>query len=347
MKSQALYSYAYDSSGILINISNIKKGNSGDTYTCVGCGSPLIPKMGNKRIYHFSHKTYSCSSESYIHKLAKEIIRNSFIHSLQNHLPFKMEYKRPVICTIEGCEDRTANGYFDLAKIFDTVALEVPYKGYVMDILLSSSTSDRVLAIEIMNTHKCSIDKTSSGIPIIELTIQNENQLGIFYQYPIHIKSYHSFNLKHHKPLIVETYSCPSCPGSDLFYVNYSRKAFLLHNYRGYNVQFPLSVPIFTKDFGLTNNLEYVNRFFEGILLALESGIEIKWRPSSGSVFNKFITWLIDKGERGKIAADKLGYTDYITELNNKREFNRLMVKSENEAFLLHVSKKRIPVLHR
>ena len=63
--------YAYTSENKIIHISEIQQGNKSQ-YTCINCGSILIPKKGKIRSHHFSHKhETNCSYESYLHKLGK------------------------------------------------------------------------------------------------------------------------------------------------------------------------------------------------------------------------------------------------------------------------------------
>ena len=63
------YSYAYNSSSELVNVSTAQRN---EKYFCPICGELMTPHMGEIRRWHFVHKNAeNCSYESYLHKLAK------------------------------------------------------------------------------------------------------------------------------------------------------------------------------------------------------------------------------------------------------------------------------------
>lgn len=345
--SSVQYSFGYDNSGKVVHVADVYSSDGWlAPYSCIGCGSELIPKLGNIKAHHFSHKASSCSFESYIHKISKEVIKNSFLYSLHNHIPFNLKCHRPVICGINDCVDRSSSFDLDLTSIFDTVSIEAPYNGYVVDILLSSSTSGRVLAVEVMNTHQCTDKKTKSGFPIIELSIQNENQLELFYKYPVCIHEYNSFNFKQFNPLVVDTFSCTGCPGSYSFTVNIGGKPHIEGNYKGWRVS-PFE-PIFHRLYGLTRGFSrslYHSLFFKGIMEATESGIKVNWIPKNGSIFNEFLDYLQEQGDRGMEVSKIYGYDDYINKSHNVRLFKRQLVRNETEA-LIRISKRRMAQVH-
>lgn len=75
------YQYAYDESKNLVSIKDITKENRNQNqYICIGCGNPLLPRaIGSKyRRPHFYHKELvDCSGETYLHKLAKKLIKEN------------------------------------------------------------------------------------------------------------------------------------------------------------------------------------------------------------------------------------------------------------------------------
>ena len=86
------YQYAYDESKNLVSIKDITKENRNQhQYICIGCGNPLLPRaIGSKyRRPHFYHKELvDCSGETYLHKLAKKLIKEKF----ENSEKFEISY---------------------------------------------------------------------------------------------------------------------------------------------------------------------------------------------------------------------------------------------------------------
>lgn len=155
------------------------------TYTCMGCGAEMIPKMGNKNAWHFAHKGNddNCNSETYLHKLAKRLIREKF----ESPEPLKIRYNRYGKCSgvnnCPFCDDFycqvSKDSDYDLKDYYDTCQEEAPIKGYIADLLLSSSKHsewDPVL-IEIHVSHKSTDEKLNSGLKIIEIKINSEEDI--------------------------------------------------------------------------------------------------------------------------------------------------------------------------
>ena len=173
------YSYADNSNGELIHVSSAKRG---EDYFCPICGELMTPHMGKVRRWHFVHKNLgNCSYESYLHKLAKIRIQQSF----QSSEHFWLSYKAKAICSrncpfigFSKCEDEKPVE-FDLRKFYDTCEMEAPYHQYKADLLLSSSVNPQLppVLIEIFVTHKCTEDKINDGVRIIEVKIQSEEQI--------------------------------------------------------------------------------------------------------------------------------------------------------------------------
>ena len=173
------YSYANNLSGELINVSNAQRN---EKYFCPICGELMTPHMGKIRRWHFVHRNIeNCSYESYLHKLAKIKIRQAF----QSSEHFMLSYRALAICSCEcpyvgspKCEGEK-QVEFDLRKFYDSCEIEAPYHKYRADLLLTSSTNPKLppVLIEIMITHKCTYEKISDGVRIIEIPIQSEEQI--------------------------------------------------------------------------------------------------------------------------------------------------------------------------
>lgn len=173
------YSYAYNSSSELVNVSTAQRN---EKYFCPICGELMTPHMGEIRRWHFVHKNAeNCSYESYLHKLAKIKIRQAFLSS--EH--FMLAYNARAVCRVEcpyvsshKCEsDKPVE--FDLRKFYDTCEIEACYHQYKADLLLTSSIHPNFppVLIEIMVTHKCTEEKIKEGVRIIEISIQSEEQI--------------------------------------------------------------------------------------------------------------------------------------------------------------------------
>jgi len=173
------YSYANNSNGELIKVTHAQRDKQ---YFCPICGSQMIPHIGKVRRWHFVHKNVeNCSYESYLHTLAKFKFREAFLSS--EH--FLLSYDAKALCSCScpfidshKCEGRKSVE-FDLLKYYDTCLIEAPYHKYKADLLLNSSVNPNLppVLIEIMVTHKCTEDKISDGVRIIEIPVHSEDQI--------------------------------------------------------------------------------------------------------------------------------------------------------------------------
>ena len=92
------YHYALDEHNRLVHINDVDRDNRfSHTYHCLNCGADMVPRMGNVRAWHFSHCADEdhCGTETYLHKLAKLLIRSKF----ENDSSFNIRYYRDVVCS--------------------------------------------------------------------------------------------------------------------------------------------------------------------------------------------------------------------------------------------------------
>lgn len=186
-----LYSYALDPSGRPVHISDITR-DIRSTFTCIQCGTPMLPKLGDIRRHHFSHASAcSCSQESYLHRLAKTLLREKF-----NEMDsFPIEMVRLARCShFQDCEFYIEDicvkkefESFDLKRYYDTCREECAVNGYVADLLLSDSTGriSEPLLIEVRVTHQCSGEKRDSGLRIIEIPVGSESDVMYYATNPL------------------------------------------------------------------------------------------------------------------------------------------------------------------
>lgn len=233
------YRYALDNEGKLIHISEVNESNRSDGYRCFSCGEELIPVLGKTNAHHFRHKTSICSYETYLHKLAKHTLKQKF-DTLQE---FEIVVPQNRLCiNIQTCKF----GHEDICSVKEHRKYDLKGRGqydscfeerpvldgrFVADLLIESTKGNRKpLLIEFWVTHKSSEEKINSGLPIIEIHIENELQVEDLFSNPIGCQDakyeLEFYNFKKH--------STSSCNPSDIrlplsrFTVYNSGKSFLL-----------------------------------------------------------------------------------------------------------------------
>jgi hypothetical protein len=112
----------------------------------------------------FAHKDIANSSgEGYLHKLAKSVF-------FENKAMQIISYKEFAFSLLNDSKGK-------LSDVFDIWEYEKTIGKYRADILLSSSKHDYKVMVEIRVTHESSQNKIDSGIPIIEIRIQNQEDI--------------------------------------------------------------------------------------------------------------------------------------------------------------------------
>lgn len=187
------YRYALNEQGIVVSIDKLSKETSKDKkYYCLECKEPLIPRLGEKRAWHFAHMNNEthCSYETYLHKLAKHLIKKKFEESSTFKIKFHGWCKcdKHDTCPLYDdnyCKGREPNS-FDLKDHYNTCQEEEKVGNYIADLLLCHSEMPKrePILIEIHVTHKSTEEKKKSGYKIIELTIKSEDDLEYFLNTP-------------------------------------------------------------------------------------------------------------------------------------------------------------------
>ena len=190
--------YAQIEDGTFIKASEVVKSQRHlHKFRCPSCGEEMNVRLGEKRIKHFAHKPNSnkkCTYESYLHALAKKQICRWF--NSQDDIPLII--KTPTKCSVaDTCKwfdcslcERTVDNNINLKKLFSCCEVEKEYdkggKTYRADILCYNKKKDGTpLFIEINVKHPCETEKTSSGIKIIEVKIESEEDIEEFISNPI------------------------------------------------------------------------------------------------------------------------------------------------------------------
>ena len=188
-KGEAQYSYAFNEQKELINIAHVDDHyRKNHRFYCIHCGDEMIAYIkDDKRCRHFTHKiNRKCNYETYLHSLSKNLIKSTF----DNTNDFLLDYTVTESCERENCPLRSyscnkenSSGKINIKDWYDICELEKEVKGengqsYVADILLSCSYSNRPpLLLEIHVTHECTDEKKKSGLRIVEIDINSEDDI--------------------------------------------------------------------------------------------------------------------------------------------------------------------------
>lgn len=182
---QDFHHYAYDENGELIFLQEGYIYERKD-YKCLACGEAMRPVMGEERSWHFRHKNNNpqCNEETYLHRLAKALIKERFNKEEDFFITYSIQETCPNINT---CPHRSENCYstqrhkINLKEIYDTCEVEETDGNslYRADLKISSNkrSDTKPIFIEIDCTHDCTPQKIESGIQIIELKINVEEDI--------------------------------------------------------------------------------------------------------------------------------------------------------------------------
>lgn len=164
------------------NIIHIKDAENKKKYYCPFCHKEMITKRGAIREWHFAHKKEACSYDNYLHSIAKILIMNWFNSSDKIVLFMNTQEKcsRFKDCTFY--DDNNCCGTkevaYNLKEYYIQCTQEHKYGGFVADLYCENrNNSNTPLFIEIKVTHECSQNKKDSGVRIIEIPIQSEEDI--------------------------------------------------------------------------------------------------------------------------------------------------------------------------
>lgn len=180
------YRFAQDEKGEIIDINDVSSQKRKDTkFFCLSCHEPMTAVIGTgKRAKHFRHQAdIDCNKESYLHILAKQILKERFDNSdsfpislYRTHHCDRINTCPNKLDNIQGCFS-TQIQIFDLKNHYDQCVLELkdPKSGMKPDLTLRDSTGKQnPIWLEILVTHPCSEEKKNEGTCIIEFKIESE-----------------------------------------------------------------------------------------------------------------------------------------------------------------------------
>ena len=178
------YHNAVDTDGKIINIKEVTPESRAGHYYCVGCGAEMSAVLGTKREHHFRHKGDSCSFETYLHQLGKKVLKQRFETQKEFIISYRIQYYCGKTNNCElypyvKCCNRKEICECDLKKEYDTCEEESYHNGFRADLKLSNSQhpEKEPIFLEIAVKHECDEKKIKSGIKIIELKINSEQDV--------------------------------------------------------------------------------------------------------------------------------------------------------------------------
>ncbi|MCD8296312.1 MAG: hypothetical protein LUC88_01935 [Prevotella sp.] len=174
--------YAVTQNDQLVNIRSTHK-EDGNKYYCPYCKQEMIGKRGSKREWHFAHKVKPCSYDKYLHSLAERRIKDWFNQNelidlnMSRYNTCDQNFRCPFYCK-DKCSSLIDNKPYNLKKYFGECELEHKFGGFIADIFCHNKTYEaKPLFIEINVNHECTEEKKDSGIHIIELKINSEEDI--------------------------------------------------------------------------------------------------------------------------------------------------------------------------
>ncbi len=179
--SHAKQHYALNSNECLTHISMADSSNE-QKYFCPYCHKEMITKKGDIRQWHFAHKSDNCSYDNYLHSIAEIMIMNWFNQKEQILLLLKNyekcdKYDHCDFRNKTNCK-RSRREQFNLKDYYSKCIKEHKYKNFIADLYCENDKNpNSPIFIEIFVTHECSEEKKNSGIRIIELVIQSEEDI--------------------------------------------------------------------------------------------------------------------------------------------------------------------------
>ena len=178
--------YAYNDKGELIHLCREEGEIPRKDYKCLACKEAMRPIMGDYRDWHFRHvvENPNCNKETYLHVIAKEIIKDRFYNSTT----FNIAYHVKEICShYDHCPGRSCLCYkeylktINLKEDYDTCEPEKEESNFPFraDLKLSNShmPEQKSIFFEVAYTHDCETSKINSGIPIIELKVYEDTDI--------------------------------------------------------------------------------------------------------------------------------------------------------------------------
>lgn len=180
------YRYALGANGETVDVTTLapEQRDTLKPFRCLGCDGDMVARLPRERKKHFAHRAHTaCSTETYLHRLAKRRFVATYSRCVASGRPFLLRYTVQERCshyaqTLGLSCDRERIVEHDLTRIFSSVEEEREIRGFRADVLLSSPARADVLLVELVVSHPCSEEKRESGLRILEMTIESEDDIA-------------------------------------------------------------------------------------------------------------------------------------------------------------------------
>lgn len=186
----AQYRYARNDKGVLYDIEDVTPDIRKNTnFFCVGCGCSMRAGLGKVREHYFAHQNSDaerqCNQETYLHKLGKRKFLELYQLHKANGTRMAVAFRCPSVCDVSDCPygqtEPCRNSVVEMYELYPRYSQAVEEEWdeiYKPDIRLTNEAGE-TLFIEIFVTHPCSEEKINYGVPIIEFSLQSDEDLNV------------------------------------------------------------------------------------------------------------------------------------------------------------------------
>lgn len=189
------YQYAQSDDGSEKHISQVTvEYRETHKFTCVGCNKKMEAVLNVTRTEPFyRHSGTRCSLETYLHRMGKKLFKELFEKNRRLGAPLNIDHHIIHQCGVEKCKYGCSQNCrsqdklrkYDLLAIFTDIAIEETdtttglADRLIPDILLTNAMGDK-LYVEIYVKHPVTKEKIASGVPIVEIHLESEDDLKKF-----------------------------------------------------------------------------------------------------------------------------------------------------------------------
>lgn len=232
------YQYAKSDDGFVKNITDVSdEYRKIHQFTCFGCGTRMSAVLGQKRENHFRHfNDCNCSNETYLHHLGKDLFVELFESAKSQNKRLLVDFIQKKVCVNQSCP-LGRDHCFDNDGVYKEFELYPHFTNYVVevfdhdtglkpDVLLTNDNGEK-LYIEIFVNHESSDEKIASKVPIVEISISEEDDLKCLKPECIgdDLKIDHTFTYCYNIPNSQVLAEKPIC----LKHLDFARQCFLDH----------------------------------------------------------------------------------------------------------------------
>ncbi len=182
------YRFACDKNSKLIDINSLERSRltNDDKFFGLENNLELVPRLGGKNQKHFAHKSNANnvgSRETYLHILGKRLFYESYKEALENNTQFLIAFPITKLCdrleNIYGtkCKFDDSHETFNLSNYFTEIKLEKKDGEFIPDLTITNPNNGNKIFIEIKVTHESTSNKVNSGVRIIEIDLDSDDDI--------------------------------------------------------------------------------------------------------------------------------------------------------------------------